>query len=226
MRERGKTEFRGTVLIADDHEVFRIGLVHLLRRSLKVKRFLQAECFAQVVEHLKDQDVTLTILDLRMPGMDDPGEIARLRLLRPGTQVVVLSASDSRQDILKALSAGAHGYIIKTQNTDELVDRLRHILSGEIYVPAVLADMPDDEVGPRSPRSARKALSGRQLQVLRGLVEGKSNKEIARALNVAEGTVKIHLTALFRVLGAANRAHAAALGKRLIDRLVSERGGR
>jgi len=229
MRERGKTEFRGTVLIADDHEVFRIGLVHLLRRSLKVKRFLQAECFAQVVEHLKDQDVTLTILDLRMPGMDGPGEIARLRLLRPGTQVVVLSASDSRDDILKALSAGAHGYIIKTQNTDELVDRLRHILSGEIYVPAVLADMPpepDDAVGTRSPRSARKALSGRQLQVLRGLVEGKSNKEIARALNVAEGTVKIHLTALFRVLGATNRAHAAALGKRLIDRLGSERGGR
>jgi DNA-binding NarL/FixJ family response regulator len=78
----------------------------------------------------------------------------------------------------------------------------------------------------RSPAPARKTLSSRQLQVLRGLVEGKSNKEIARALNVAEGTVKIHLTALFRVLGATNRAHAAALGKRLIDRLASERGGR
>jgi DNA-binding NarL/FixJ family response regulator len=78
----------------------------------------------------------------------------------------------------------------------------------------------------RNSRLARKALSGRQLQVLKGLVEGKSNKEIARALNVAEGTVKIHLTALFRVLGATNRAHAAALGKRLIDRLVSDRGGR
>jgi len=230
MRGRGKTEFRGTVLIADDHEVFRIGLVHLLRRSLKIKRFLQAECFAQVIDHLKDQDVTLTILDLRMPGLEGPEEIARIRLLRPGAQVVVLSASDSRQDILKALSAGAHGYIVKSQNTDELIDRLRRILSGEIHVPPVLADLPpepDQEIGPnRSPRLARKALSSRQLQVLRGLVEGKSNKEIARVLNVAEGTVKIHLTALFRVLGATNRAHAAALGKRLIDRLVSERGGR
>ena len=80
MRGGSKTEFRGTVLIADDHEVFRIGLVHLLRRSLKIKRFLQAECFAQVVDHLKDQDVTLTILDLRMPGLEGPEEIARLRL--------------------------------------------------------------------------------------------------------------------------------------------------
>src|SRR5262249_14119017 len=115
MPGRGKTEFRGTVLIADDHEVFRIGLVHLLRRSLKVKRFLQAQCFAQVVEQLKDEDVTLTILDLRMPGLEGPEAIAQIRLLRPGAQVVVLSASDSRRDILEALAAGAHGYIVKSQ---------------------------------------------------------------------------------------------------------------
>ena len=220
MPGRGKTEFRGTALIADDHEVFRIGLMHLLRRSLKVKRFLQAECFDQVIEHLKDEDVTLLILDLRMPGLESPEQITRVRLLRPAAQVVVLSASDSRQDILGALSAGAHGYIVKSQNTDRLVDRLRHVLSGEIYVPAILADLPlepDKGTVPNSgPQSAQKTLSSRQRQVLKGLVEGKSNKDIARSLNVAEGTVKIHLAALFRVLGATNRAHAVALGKQLI----------
>lgn len=220
MPGRGKTEFRGTALIADDHEVFRIGLMHLLRRSLKVKRFLQAECFGQVVEHLKDEDVTLAILDLRMPGLEGPEEITRVRLLRPDAQVVVLSASDSRKDILEALSAGAHGYIVKSQNTDRLVDRLRHVLSGEISVPAILADLPlepDKGTVPNSgPQSAQKTLSSRQRQVLKGLVEGKSNKDIARSLNVAEGTVKIHLAALFRVLGATNRAHAVALGKQLI----------
>jgi DNA-binding NarL/FixJ family response regulator len=207
-------------LIADDHEVFRMGLIHLLRRSLKVKRFLQAECFDQVIEHLKDEDVTLLILDLRMPGLESPEQITRVRLLRPAAQVVVLSASDSRQDILEALSAGAHGYIVKSQNTDRLVDRLRHVLSGEIYVPAILAVLPpevDKGTAPsRGSRPAQKTLSARQIQVLKGLVEGKSNKDIARSLNVAEGTVKIHLAALFRVLGAANRAHAAALGKAII----------
>jgi DNA-binding NarL/FixJ family response regulator len=100
-----------------------------------------------------------------------------------------------------------------------LIERLRYILSGEIYVPPVLADRPA-EPGP-PPEAVRvqpmQSLSHRQRQVLMGLVEGKSNKEIAQALNVAEGTVKMHLAALFRVLGATNRAHAVAMGKQLID---------
>ena len=168
----------------------------------------------------KIEDVSLTILDLGMQGFAGPQEITRMRLLRPDAQVVVLSASDSRKDILEALSAGAHGYIVKSQNMDQLVERLRHVLSGEIYVPAVLADLlPGPVEATASDRGAQpeqKALSSRQREVLKGLVEGKSNKEIARALNVAEGTVKIHLAALFRVLGATNRAHAVAIGKQLI----------
>lgn len=210
MRGQAKRQFRGTVLVADDHAISRVGIVETLRRCLKVKRFLEAECFAQVVEHLKDPGVTLTILDLRMPGFAGPEEITRMRLLRPDAHLVVLSGSDARDDILQALAAGAHGYIVKSDNTDQLVDRLRYVLSGEIYVPAVLAELPATSADPI------KSLSDRQRQVLKGLVEGKSNKEIALALNVAEGTVKIHVAALFRVLGATNRAHAVALGKQLI----------
>lgn len=221
MRGRAKGEFQGAVLIADDHAVFRIGLVQLLRRSLKVRKFLEAECFAEVVEHLEQKDLTLAIVDLDMPGLSAPKDIARMRRLRPDAQIVILSGSDRREDILEALAAGVHGYIVKSQHTDELVDRLRYILSGEIYVPPVLAERalecieaaadPDHAAQP-----VPKSLSGRQRQVLKGLIEGKSNKEIAQALNVAEGTVKMHLVALFRVLGATNRAHAAALGKQLI----------
>ena len=100
-----------------------------------------------------------------------------------------------------------------------MVERLRHVLSGEIYVPAVLAEpLPGPvEAAELNSQPEQKALSSRQREVLKGLIEGKSNKEIARALNVAEGTVKIHLAALFRVLGATNRAHAAAIGKQLIS---------
>lgn len=219
MPGRTRNEFQGTVLIADDHEVYRIGLVQLLRRSLKVRRFLEAASFAQIVEHLEDKDVTLAILDLLMPGFEDAKKIMPMRHLRPDIQIVVLSGSDSRKDILEALSAGAHGYIVKTQNTEQLVDRLRYILAGEIYVPPVLAELPPQPTEERAPgceTEPPKRLSSRQRQVLEGLVEGKSNKEIARELNVAEGTVKIHLAALFRVLGATNRAHAVALGKQLI----------
>src|SRR5215831_14416088 len=94
MQGRSRNTFQGTVLIAEDHQVFRMGLIQLLRRALKVKRFLEAACFAQVLEHLQDDDVTLTILDLQMPGLVAPSAITRLRLLRPEAHVVVLSGSD------------------------------------------------------------------------------------------------------------------------------------
>jgi DNA-binding NarL/FixJ family response regulator len=133
----------------------------------------------------------------------------------PDILVVVLSGSECRGDILRSLSAGAHGYIVKNQQTDQLIRRLRHILSGEVYVPASLAELLPDSGGVALAEPVAH-VSKRQRQVLKGLVEGKSNKEIAQVLNVAEGTVKLHLAALFRQLGASNRAHAAALGKQLV----------
>jgi DNA-binding NarL/FixJ family response regulator len=212
MRAHAQRDFQGTVLVADDHAVTRVGLVQLLRSSLKIKRFLEANSFADVIDHLKDDDLALAIIDLGMRGMTGVKDLARLRRQRPDVLIVVVSGSESRDDILQALAAGAHGYIVKSQHTDQLIDRLLYILSGEIYVPPILAELPPPEVVQR----VSKKLSGRQHQVLKGLVEGKSNKEIAKGLNVAEGTVKMHLAALYRVLGAANRAHAAALGKQLI----------
>ena len=135
-------------------------------------------------------------------------------------EFVVLSGSECREDILGSLSAGAHGYIVKNQQTDQLIRRFRYILSGEMYVPASLAEsLPESGKATAAEPIAQLQkieLSERQRQVLKGLIEGKSNKEIAQALNIAEGTVKIHLAALFRLLGAANRAHAVALGKQLI----------
>src|SRR5262249_55418865 len=101
------------------------------------------------------------------------------------------------------------------------LEKLRYVLSGEIYVPAILAELLPEPVGSQTTESevqlAGTALSERQRQGLNCLVNGKSNKEIAQELNVAEGTVKKHLAALFRVLGATNRAHAAAIGRQLID---------
>jgi DNA-binding NarL/FixJ family response regulator len=213
---RAKGEFRGTVLIADDHDLYRTALVQVLRRYLKINRILEAVSFAEVLEHLKQENPTLAIVDLGMPGLSSPKDIARMRLLRPDALVVVLSASDRRKDILEALSAGVHGYIVKSERTDQLIGRLRHILSGEVYVPPILAELPSH---------AEVTLTIRQRQVLKGVVEGKANRQIANALSIAEGTVKLHLAALFRVLGATNRAHVAALGKHLVDRNGEEKRG-
>ena len=130
----------------------------------------------------------------------------------------MLSASDAREDILEALEAGVHGYIVKSERTDPLIERLRYVLSGEIYVPPALAERPAhpvEKVEVRKPGALPiETLSDRQRQVLK-VVEGMSNKEIARSLALSEGTVKMHLAALFRAL-ASNRAHAAALGKQML----------
>ena len=209
-----------TVLIADDNEVFRFGLASLLRHSLGVASVVEAETFADALARLGDPRVNLAIFDLGMPGLAGPKDLAEVRLRRPEVRVVVLSASEARVDILEALDAGVHGYIVKSERTDSLIERLRYVLSGEIYVPPALAERPSH---PPEKADVRKTgalpletLSDRQRQVLQGLVEGMSNKEIARSLALSEGTVKMHLAALFRALGASNRAHAAALGKQML----------
>jgi DNA-binding NarL/FixJ family response regulator len=144
----------------------------------------------------------------------------------------VLSASEDRADILAALEAGVHGYLVKTANMDRLVSRIQHVLAGEIYVPPSLAELPCLDtalrhhaviaavakgVAPNEAGPDQVTLSERQRQVLEGLMMGLSNKQIARGLDLAEGTVKMHVGALFRTLGAQNRTHAVALGKKLLD---------
>jgi DNA-binding NarL/FixJ family response regulator len=213
-------DVHGSVLVADDHEVFRVGLIQLLKQGLGVTNVLQADTFDRALDLLDDTDLAMAIFDLGMPGLSGPQDFASVRDRRPDIRVVVLSASDQRSDILAALEAGVHGYIVKSERTDNLLDRLRYIASGEIYVPPVLAQRVTADRGlhasSASASSQESSLSERQRDVLNLLVQGLSNKEIARALGLSEGTVKMHIAALFRALGASNRAHAAALGKHLL----------
>ena len=213
-------EMKGTVLVADDHEVFRVGLLQLLKQGLGVPNVVQADTYDRAIELLDNPELTMAIFDLGMPGLAGPQDLTLVRDRRPDIRVVVLSASDQRTDILAALEAGVHGYIVKSEKTDNLLERLRYIASGEIYVPPVLAErVPTNRnaVPAEAARSEHESsLSERQRDVLNLLVQGLSNKEIARALGLSEGTVKMHIAALFRALGASNRAHAAALGKHLL----------
>ena len=220
-RQRSR-QFDGKVLVADDHEVLRFGLIQLLRNDLGVSDALQAGTFQEALSLIDDNAITLAIFDLGMPGLSSPKDLAQVRRRQPSARVVVLSASDDRSDILAALDAGVHGYIIKNARMDLLVERLTYVLSGEIYVPPQLAEIPlersvADVVEVQKPLGMASPLSDRQRQVLQGLVTGLSNKQIARELKLAEGTVKMHIGALFRALGATNRAQAAALGKKLLD---------
>lgn len=211
-----RTETRlGTVVIADDHEVTRFGLAELLRAELGAKRVIAVGDFDSALAHLDGADLALVILDLDMPGLEGPHALADVRRARPDVKLVVLSASTGRDDILGCLAAGVHGYLVKTEGTKALLERLGDILRGRICVPTSLAEPGVvEEREPRRPSAlprAISALTARQQSTLRLLARGMSNKEIGRALAISDRTVKMHLSAIYRVLGVRNRTEAAMI---------------
>jgi DNA-binding NarL/FixJ family response regulator len=209
-------------LVADDHELFGAALAAVLKRDLGFAEVIGTGSFDEALAALTQRaDIALATFDLAMPGMDDSGRIAAVRQACPGLRIAVVSASARREDIVHALAAGAHGYVPKLLGIAELTAALRSIADGAMFVPPVLAETAGGEAEPHedgaAPIAAGLALPPRQREVLRLLAEGRSNKEIARRLNLAEGTVKVHMAGLFRKLGVRNRAGAVAAASRLSE---------
>lgn len=199
-------------LIADDHELFRSGLKQLLIDSLGAEDVREAETFDQAIEILTDEGAgDLVLVDLRMPGMSGAEALAALRDGFPEAKIAVVSAWEERAEILAALSAGVHGYIPKSLSAAEITAALRSILDGRIYVPATIGRRdPSTPVASAAGDQGENKLTLRQKDVLNELLKGQASKEIARTLDIAEGTVKIHLAAIYRALGVRTRAEAIA----------------
>ena len=155
----------------------------------------------------------MLLLDLDMPGMKGVASVQSLRTIFPDLTIAVVSGSSDHQLVVDCLSAGANGYVMKEAAVDDVVYGIRSIFEGYIYItPSLLPAV--DALGARTiTRPAR--FTSRQLDVLRQLKQGRSNKEIARDLGLSEGTVKIHLAAIFRLLGARNRTEAVVLAGQL-----------
>ncbi|AWN54298.1 response regulator transcription factor [Methylobacterium sp. 17Sr1-1] len=226
-------------LIADDDDFFRLAVVAILTRSFGFAEVVETGSLDAALDQLSTRRgaVTLALFDLAMPGMEGPGSLSAVRECFPAVKVAVVSASTERNKILTALEVGVHGYVPKGIGSAELTRAVGMILDGQIFVPASLAVL--DGAGPRPALEARSPasdgrpdwrpdgrqdgrqpripdLTPRQRDVLALLVEGRSNKEIARRLQLGEGTVKVHMAALLRSLGVQNRAAAAVVGARLL----------
>ncbi len=202
-------------MIADDHELFRSGLKQLLHDVLSIEDVREAETLDQAIEILTNEGAgDLVLVDLNMPGMSGPEALAALRDGFPDAKVAVVSAWDGRAEIIAALSAGVHGYIPKSMSSGEIAGAIRAILDGQIFVPAALGKREATEAPRMQPQPVEanggEKLTIRQREVLGELLKGRASKEIARALNIAEGTVKIHLAAIYRALGVRTRAEAIA----------------
>ena len=212
------------ILIVDQHSVYRSGLRDVIEARFKKCRVIDASTLQNFE---LETSINLILIDLDCLNQHSLAILSDVVDLRPATRIAVMSASSSRADVLKCLSAGFHGFLPKLQSDEELLSAVGDLLSGRIYVPRWLAD--DDVSRPEPPQTVNfdletLRLTRRQNEILPLLAQGMSNKEIARELSIAEGTSKIHTAALLRALCARNRTEAAFIAAKLVgpkDRLAS-----
>ena len=212
------------VLLVDDQALFREALATLLGARPEVEVVGEADDGHQALERAAALQPDVVLMDLHMPVLDGIAATRRLKVEQPGVRVLALTTFDDEEDVFAALRAGALGYLLKDVSSDRLVEAVLSAARGEsVLQPSVAAKVvarfAQLEDAPRSrPQPLVVPLSDRELDVLRLLADGRSNREIAAALFLAEGTVKNHVTNVLGKLGARDRTQAA-LRARALDLL-------
>lgn len=191
------------ILLADDHPPLRAGLSSILNAQPGMHVVAEAGSGRETLEKSASTRPDLLIVDLRMPDGDGIETIRSLRQATPEIKVLVLTTYDNEEDIFKALEAGARGYILKDTTSDEIIRAVREIHAGGRFLPPAIASRLAD-------RMIRPSLTPRELDVLRLVSRGRSNKEIASAMFITEETVKSHMKGLFHKLGVHDRAEAVS----------------
>jgi DNA-binding NarL/FixJ family response regulator len=209
------------VLLVDDQALFREALSTLLGVRPEIEVVGEAGDGAAALEQAAALRPDVVLMDLHMPVLDGIAATRRLRVEQPGMRVLALTTFDDDEDVFAALRAGAVGYLLKDVSSDRLVEALLAAACGEsVLQPSVaarvvarFAELPED--APRRPQPVVVPLSDRELEVLRLLADGASNREIAAAVFLAEGTVKNHVTNVLAKLGARDRTQAALRARAL-----------
>ncbi|MDP2229869.1 response regulator transcription factor [Methylotenera sp.] len=202
------------VLIVDDHTLFRSGIKLLLERQAGFEVVGEASDGLEGVKRAKQLKPDVVLLDLHMPGTGGLAAVPLLREEVPQTEVIMLTVSEDADDLLEALRAGARGYLLKNIETDFLLDSIRRAAAGESVISTHMAGKLADAM--RNPQnSLAKAesslgkLTPREREIIVMLASGASNKEVARTLDLAESTVKIHVQGILRKLNLSSRVQAA-----------------
>lgn len=206
------------LLIVDDHRVVREGVAAMAAQGFgEATRVDHAASLAEALEIVASHPgLDIVLLDLFLPGEGGAAAgfagIEALGRAAPHLPVVILSSSEEPRDVRRALAAGALGYIPKSAGPDTLTAALDLVMKGEVYVPPLVLD---DVAAPQPSQGGASGLTERQIEVLKLIVRGHSNKQIARAMRISEKTVKAHSTAIFKVLGVINRTQAAGIARTL-----------
>jgi DNA-binding NarL/FixJ family response regulator len=207
------------ILVIEDHALVREGLL------LALKALEEADTTAEIIGARDADEATylleanddfdLALLDLMLPGTGGLAFLGVMRKRFPHVPVVILSALDDADTVLKAIRGGAAGFVSKASPTDVLLGALREVLNGEIWLPPEYRELTGKRKRAKTV-AERYGLTKSQARVLELLAEGKTNRDIAEMLDVTEGTVKIHVSAIFKSLGVNNRSQAllVAQGKK------------
>ncbi len=196
------------ILVVDDHPVVREGLVATLEDDPEFSVVGAAGSAEEALDLSAAQQPDVILLDLELPGMDGLQAIPALTAAHAQARVIILTAYDTDERVLGAIRSGAKGYLLKGAGLEEIARAIRAVHAGGSYLEPRVASKVLAEVS--APRR-RTALSRRERDVLKLVADGRSNKQIARAMKITERTVKFHITSILNKLGAENRAQAVAL---------------
>jgi len=188
------------VLVADDHAVVRRGVVQILAESPHIVVAGEASCGSEVLRAVRENDYDIVLLDIAMPGGSGLEVLKELQSLKPDVQVLILSMYPEKQYALRALKAGAAGYLTKDSAPDELIEAIERISQGNKYITRSLAQEMASELGGKAGKERHEALSDREYQVMRLLAAGKSVSEIATQLSLSVKTVSTYRTRILEKL--------------------------
>jgi DNA-binding NarL/FixJ family response regulator len=190
------------ILVVEDHHIVRQGLVALLKTVPDLTVVADAPDAEQGIEAFREHRPDVTLMDLRLPGIGGAEAVRRIRREFPDARIIALTTFDGDEDIYRALQAGARGYMLKGMFGDELMDAIRAVHAGKSSIPPLVAER-------LAGRVSGYELTARELDVLRLIVAGKSNKEIGTGLTISEATVKTHINSILGKMGVSDRVQAA-----------------
>ena len=201
------------VLLIDDHDLFRDGMQLVLAKLDSDIQIFSANSYEEAVPLINENpDLDLILLDLGLPGVSDIEALNAIRNAIPATPIVVLSGNDDGAKVQEILNLGAQGYIPKSTKSEVLIRSLKLVLSGGVYIPPeILSQYGNVQIPTTNVETNESPLTPRQQEVLGKLIHGYSNKEIARLLDMAESTVRVHIAAILKALDVSNRTRAAHL---------------
>lgn len=197
-----KTSKSIRILVVDDHFMVRMGLSASLNVEDDMEVVAEAGTGEAALEAYRKHSPTIVIMDVRLPGMSGADATASLLTDFPDARVLMLSTHSGEEEVYRAMQAGARGYILKSVVREELLHAIREVHAGRRYLDAAVASQ-------LAERLSHRSLTGRELEVLRMVAKGLGNKEIAGALNIAEVTVKLHVSHVLEKLNVKDRTEAA-----------------